>query len=124
MPRTLSRPTVLTFCLFAAVLALMPRLAMAHAVLVQSTPQRNGHVTGPDVAIVLQYNSRVDGTRSALSLLAPDGQVKKLVIESQSAPNRLSAKAAGLGKGSYVLRWQAVASDGHITRGEVPFHVD
>jgi methionine-rich copper-binding protein CopC len=29
----------------------------------------------------------------------------------------------GLVKGAYVLRWQILAMDGHITRGNVPFQV-
>jgi methionine-rich copper-binding protein CopC len=27
-------------------------------------------------------------------------------------------------KGAYVLRWQVLATDGHITRGKVPFRVE
>ena len=30
---------------------------------------------------------------------------------------------AELAAGAYVLRWQVLAIDGHITRGEVPFRV-
>jgi len=29
----------------------------------------------------------------------------------------------GLAAGAYRLRWQVLASDGHITRGEIPFTV-
>ena len=47
-------------CLSAGILA-APRLALAHAVLVSSTPQKNGAVSGPDITINLKYNSRVDG---------------------------------------------------------------
>jgi methionine-rich copper-binding protein CopC len=36
----------------------------------------------------------------------------------------LSAKLTGLVKGAYVLRWQVLATDGHITRGKVPFRVE
>jgi copper resistance protein C len=97
--------------------------ALAHAVLLSSTPQRNGNVNGPDITINLKYNSRVDGARSSLSLLRPDGTVERISAPTQSAPDLLSATGHGLAKGSYVLRWQVLASDGHITRGEVPFQV-
>ena len=30
---------------------------------------------------------------------------------------------AGLAPGSYVLRWQVLSVDGHITRGDIPFKV-
>jgi copper resistance protein C len=100
-----------------------PRLALAHAVLLTSTPQKNAFVSGPDVTINLKYNSRVDGTRCTLTLLKPDGTIVKIDTPQQSAPDVLSATGRGLTKGAYVLRWQVLAGDGHITRGEVPFQV-
>jgi copper resistance protein C len=106
-----------------ALLAASPRLALAHAVLVSSTPQRNAAVSGPDITINLKYNSRVDGARSSLSLLKPDGTVERIGTPAQLAPDVLSATGHGLAKGAYVLRWQVLATDGHITRGEVPFQV-
>ncbi len=104
-------------------LAVLPRVALAHAVLVSSSPQKNAAVTGPDVAISLKYNSRVDGAHCSLSLLKPDGSIERIEALSQPAADMLSATGHKLGKGAYVLRWQVLSSDGHITRGEVPFQV-
>ena len=109
--------------LFSGILAIAPKAAWAHAVLVSAQPRENSSVQGPDLAVLLKYNSRVDTAHSTLSLLAPDGKVKNLSIESQSAPNLLSSRLTGLTSGAYVLRWQVLASDGHITRGEIPFQV-
>jgi copper resistance protein C len=109
--------------LLTVLMGVSPRLALAHAVLLSSTPQKNAAVTGPDVTINLKYNSRVDGARSTLSLLKPDGTVVRIGTPEQPAPDVLSATGHGLAKGAYVLRWQVLASDGHITRGEVPFQV-
>ena len=106
-----------------ALLAASSRPALAHAVLVSSTPQKNAAVSGPDITINLKYNSRVDGARSTLSLLKPDGTVERIGAPAQPAPDMLSATGHGLAKGAYVLRWQVLATDGHITRGEVPFQV-
>jgi len=106
-----------------ALLAAGSRPALAHAVLVSSTPQKNAAVSGPDITINLKYNSRVDGARSTISLLKPDGTVEKIGTPAQPAPDMLSATGHGLAKGAYVLRWQVLATDGHITRGEVPFQV-
>ena len=100
-----------------------PRVAYAHAVLVSSQPTVNGKVSGPEVAVLLKYNSRVDMEHSTLTLLTPDGRVQKIVIEGEPEPGVLSAKLTGLVKGAYVLRWQVLATDGHITRGKVPFQV-
>jgi methionine-rich copper-binding protein CopC len=100
-----------------------PRVALAHAVLVSSQPAVNSTVSGPEVAVLLKYNSRVDVEHSILTLLEPNGRVEKVAIESGPSPGLLSAKLTGLVKGAYVLRWQVLATDGHITRGKVPFQV-
>ena len=111
------------FILLAIVVAFSPRIALAHAVLLSSTPQKNVAVSGPEVAISLRYNSRVDGARSTLSLQKPDGTIETVGGLTQPRPDVLSATGHGLAKGAYVLRWQVLSSDGHITRGEVPFQV-
>jgi copper resistance protein C len=107
----------------ALLLAAAPRTAFAHAVLLSSTPQKNAVLSGPDITISLKYNSRIDGARSSLTLLKPDGTVEKIGAPVQEAPDTLSASGHGLTKGAYVLRWQVLANDGHITRGEVPFQI-
>ncbi|MBX6359175.1 MAG: copper resistance protein CopC [Acidobacterium ailaaui] len=112
--------------IFAAVFAsllLLPGRALAHAVLVSSSPSAHASVKGPEIAIHLKFNSRIDGAHSRLYLVGPDGKVKTLVLEAQSAPDALSAQSIKLGAGEYIIRWQALASDGHITRGEIPFTV-
>ena len=118
-----------TSCFTAAVLimcaiaTLTPRTAWAHAVLVTAQPGENSTVAGPDVAVLLKYNSRVDIAHSTLTLLAPDGKVGKIPIGSEPAPGVLSAKLTGLVKGAYELRWQVLAIDGHVTRGKVLFQI-
>jgi methionine-rich copper-binding protein CopC len=101
-----------------------PRVALAHAKLVSSQPAVNSIVAGPDVAVLLKYNSRIDMAHSTLTLLHPDGRVEKVPIESEPEPGLLSAKLTRLVKGAYVLRWQVLATDGHITRDKVPFKVE
>jgi methionine-rich copper-binding protein CopC len=110
--------------LVTVLIAASPRLALAHAVLLSSSPQKNASVNGPDITISLKYNSRVDGARSSLSLVKPDGSVEKIGALAQPLPDTLSATGHKLAKGAYVLRWQVLSSDGHITRGEVPFQVE
>jgi hypothetical protein len=100
-----------------------PGVASAHAVLVESQPGVNSTVSGPEIAVLLKYSSRVDLEHSTLTLLDPDGKVQKVSIEGEPKPGVLSAKLTGLIKGAYVLRWQVLATDGHVTRGKVPFQV-
>lgn len=115
------------FCLllpFAAVAALLiVAPAAAHAVLLESNPAHKSAVKGPDVPIKLRFNVRIDALRSRLTLIHPDGSTEALNIAKHSPADTLSAKAPGLAAGEYRLRWQVLASDGHITRGEIPFRV-
>jgi methionine-rich copper-binding protein CopC len=53
----------------------------------------------------------------------PDGKLTPLKIDDPLAPDTLSAHATDLKTGPYRIRWQVLATDGHITRGDVPFKV-
>jgi len=97
--------------------------AVAHAVLLESLPALKGSVNGPDIPLKLRFNVRIDAARSRLTLVDSDGSTQALEIGRQDPPNTLSAQAKGLRRGAYRLRWQVLASDGHITRGEIPFTV-
>jgi len=103
-------------------LLIAPRLALAHAVLLASTPAVHGTIHGPSISIDLKFNSRVDGARSRIYVVQPDGTTQALVLDKQEAPDRFSSHA-DLKPGTYTLRWQALAADGHITRGVIPFTV-
>ena len=106
----------------SACLLFSSTLAFGHAVLLASTPKAHETVHGPAFEVDLKFNSRVDGTRSSLSIVRSDGSVKALSLSKQLEPNELTARAQ-LSPGSYTLRWQALAVDGHITRGQIPFSV-
>ena len=93
----------------------------AHAILLAATPSANQVVAGGNVDVRLRFNSRIDAKRSRLVILGPDGRERPLAIDEQPSPDVLTAKPEPLIPGSYVLRWQVLAEDGHITRGEVPF---
>ena len=119
-----NRTVVAAASLMAAlILFLNVRVAAAHAVLLEASPAANSSVRGPDVAMRLRYNVRVEAGRSRLSLLLPDKSVKPLIIGEQPSPDVLTAQATSLAPGEYRIRWQVLASDGHITRGEVPFTI-
>lgn len=96
----------------------------AHAVLIESSPAINATVAGPDLTVKLRFNSRIDAIRSRLTLVLADGSLRQLEIQPQESPDTLTAQASGLGSGTYHLRWQVLASDGHITHGEIPFAVN
>ena len=96
--------------------------ATAHAILLDSRPGLNDAVPEGETRIVLRFNSRIDAGRSRLILTGRDRAQAPLPI-APGFPADVLAAVASLTPGEYSLRWQVLALDGHITRGEVPFTV-
>jgi hypothetical protein len=114
----------LVVCLFAAIaMFFMVRPVAAHAILLESSPSIHSTVAGPTIPIKLRFNVRIDATRSRLTLVKPDASTQSLTITKEAPADTLTSQAQGLNPGEYRIRWQVLASDGHITRGEIPFQV-
>ena len=96
---------------------------LAHAVVVSAMPAAEQRVAPGTLEIRLEFSVRVDKKRSLLQLTGPDGTKADVAIDPDGAPNVLAGKTASLPVGGYVLRWQVLAIDGHITRGDIPFMV-
>jgi copper resistance protein C len=94
-----------------------------HAILKSSSPANGGSVTGSEVQVTLTFNVRVDAARSKLQLLMPDASTVELPVAKPPSPDTLVSKLTGLKPGVYAIRWQVLAPDGHISRGEIPFTV-
>lgn len=101
---------------------LLPLPAAAHAIIVSSDPAVDA-VVRPSLPVMLRFNSRIDRERSRLTLLRPDGSSQPVALAPDGQPDTLAAKLEGLAPGQYRLRWQVLAIDGHITRGDIPFAV-
>ncbi len=107
----------------AVLLALLsPRAASAHAILEDSEPAQGGTVRAGTVALRFRYNSRIDVGRSRLTVTRPDRTQTTLAIASGVSPDIVVA-ILDLTPGAYTVRWQVLAIDGHITRGDVRFTV-
>ena len=96
--------------------------ALAHAILVDSDPPLGGSMAAGPRILRLRFNSRIDQARSRLTLVDARQAPIVLPISPDSAVDELRATAT-LQPGAAVIRWQVLATDGHITRGEVPFTV-
>jgi hypothetical protein len=94
--------------------------ALAHAILEQSQPANGATVAPGATTFTLTFNSRIDQGRSLLTLTAPDQSKQTLTIGAATAPNLLTTTAT-LVPGRYVLHWQVLSVDGHITRGQFSF---
>jgi len=123
MSRRISRRRLLPAALvlaFAAALFIAPA-AFAHAIIVSSKPAANSQVPQGPVEILLQYNSRIDATHSRVSLVDPAGKVAALNVADGSTPGSLTAAGTTDAPGTWIIRWQVLSVDGHITRGDIPF---
>jgi methionine-rich copper-binding protein CopC len=114
-------PRGVTALVMASLCCVLP--AQGHAILISAAPASHQVVSGPKVPVKLRFNSRVDGKRSRLMLVCPGNRTRVLPLAHQTAPDILTSEASGLEAGSYIVRWQVLSGDGHITRGEVPFLV-
>jgi len=123
MPSLLSlRATALTLFCVLALWTTAPS-ARAHAVIIDSVPTVGAELESADSEIALHFNSRIDHLRSRLTLVSADGRARPLTIVQDGAPDLVTAKLAKLEPGRYRLRWQVLAIDGHLTRGDIPFSV-
>jgi methionine-rich copper-binding protein CopC len=109
-----------TLTLLAALL--LPGIAQAHAILEESAPPAGASVKPGPLDLRLRYNSRIDRGRSRLTLIRPDRTKDTIAITADSPPDIIAAHL-DLSPGAYVIRWQVLAVDGHITRGDVPITV-
>jgi hypothetical protein len=100
----------------------LPVLAQAHAILEDSLPPAGASVKAGPVDVRLRYNSRIDQGRSRLILIRPDHSRGTVAISPGGPPDVISAHLT-LTPGAYVVRWQVLAVDGHITRGDIPLFV-
>jgi methionine-rich copper-binding protein CopC len=94
--------------------------ALAHAILLASTPAAGSTIAPGAVTVTLCFNSRVDHARSRLSLLCDSGDPRPVPLAADAPPDQLVATVM-LSEGAYRLLWQVLAIDGYITRGEVAF---
>ena len=98
-----------------------PGCAAAHAILLDSEPAAHATVPPGPTGIRLRFNSRIDHARSRLALRS--GQAERVLTLDPASSVDVMAATSDLSPGDCVLRWQVLAVDGHITRGEVPLTV-
>jgi copper transport protein len=93
--------------------------ALAHASLVRAEPADGAVMAEPPPALRLTFNEPV--TPLVMRLIAPDGT---FTAPQASAENTtVSVKPATLRRGTYVLSWRVVSSDGHPVGGSLVFSI-
>lgn len=119
----LVRNLTLALLVLIAAATHMATPAQAHAIIVSAVPAAGATVAGPDLDLAFTFNVRIDVGRSKLTLTAPDGTSSDIVILANDSPAVLAGHLTGLLAGAYSVRWQVLATDGHITRGDINFTV-
>lgn len=107
-----------------ALALLHPGPASAHAVVTASDPAAGATLAAAPRHLTIRFNSRIDHGRSRLVLVGPEGVQLPLELAPEGEPTVLEVAldpAARLAPGAWRLRWQVLAVDGHITRGDIPF---
>ena len=112
----------ITWLLAFLAIAAPLRSGQAHAILEDSVPAAGAAVKAGKLDLRFRYNSRIDQARSRLVLTRPDNTKATVAIAINNPPDIINARL-DLTPGAYVVRWQVLAIDGHITRGDVPFTV-
>lgn len=114
---------LILLCVLCACVMLPPRMAAAHAVVVSAEPAARSVMPAGEVAIDLEFNSRIDATRSRLAVMDGENRSTTLAIAEDAPANRLQSRTPALTPGKYLLEWYVLSTDGHITRGRLKFEV-
>jgi len=116
-------------CLLAAPMLLLASAAQAHAIIRLSEPVAGARVSPGPVRLRLVFNSRLDHARSALFVapvrLGGGGTADEVRVDlaADCPAAELIGTTQALAAGAWRIRWQVLALDGHITRGDIPFTV-
>ena len=90
--------------------------------LMNSYPAIDEIMNGSAFSFALHFDGPVDHARSRLILVTPDGN-RTIHPRLSSQPNTLYGTVGELPPGDYELQWNALAMDGEVTTGSIPFHV-
>ena len=116
---------MLRFLLPLVIAVLSGQSALAHAIVIASTPKPGAVLSPGPVRIELRYNSRIDHKRSTLTLFAGESKTgRPVAIDATEEVDRLLAHLDDLAPGKYRMRWVVLALDGHITQGDVNFTIN
>ena len=103
---------------------LVPGTISAHAELVKPIPAADSISTTPVTEVSGVFSEAMSADGSGLEVLDAAGETVATGGLGLTADTRLVATpATPLGLGVYTVRWTAVATDGHVERGEWSFTV-
>ena len=116
--------TVLRLSLFlGAMLAALPRIALCHAFVVESTPTEGAVLKTPPGQVMLRFNARIETPVTHVTLTGGHSSKRSMEISSESSTDRIIIDLPELAPDTYTLDYRVLASDGHVTEGVLHFTV-
>ena len=99
--------------------------ALAHAVLVDSSPPNGGAVHPAPRYLVLRFNVRIEQALARATLRSANGEPRVLVPVpgARDRAEQLVIPLPALDPGEHELRYRVLATDGHTTFGALRFRV-
>ncbi len=112
-----------TLAAVAAVL-LVTSPAVAHSLLLESSPAAEATLTTPPPQLTLRFNNRIEKRLSRISLLDERGTPQALTIAvADGGADRLTAAVPPLAPGAYRVEWHVLSTDGHVVSGSFGFRL-
>jgi copper resistance protein C len=107
----------------AAVLLVSPS-AVAHSLLLESSPAAEATLAAPPPRLTLRFNNRIEKALSRITLVDDRGTLRALAITvADDGADRLSAAVPPLTPGAYRVEWQVLSTDGHVVSGGFGFRL-
>lgn len=108
----------------AAALAL-PASALAHAVLLRTTPSASGVVNTPPPEVRLRFSEPVEPEFAIVSVTNAAGEQVTVgpPRNAPGSPDELVTPLRTIPQGWYLVFWRAISADGHPVRGAFTFAV-
>jgi copper resistance protein C len=93
----------------------------AHAALEQSTPRVDESLRQAPAVVALYFDSELEPAFSKLTVA--DEQGAQVSGEARANRRSLSVRLGAIARGTYHVRWDVVAHDGHRSKGDYVFTV-
>ncbi|HEY8284629.1 MAG TPA: copper resistance protein CopC [Chloroflexota bacterium] len=102
-----------------------PRVAMAHAWLLHTSPGDGAVLAAPPTIVQLYFSESIDLPVHALEIERPDGRAASFGPVAIAATNSGEMVAAfhGAATGSYVVSWKVISADSHPVWGTFRFSI-
>jgi len=99
------------------------RFAWAHAYPTVSFPANGAVLKDPPKEVRIQFTEELELAFSQIMVKGPSGEVVSQGKVRQPAQDTLAVDLKPLGPGNYVVEWQVLSVDTHITEGVLRFTV-